>query len=93
MNVPYTPGVIVTFLGPANTRGARVKMELPDRKLPTKTVSYRYELNGALDTAAHALKEAGFKVVGQTDHLNKAGVLLVQWDGDDLPELWGRVGK
>jgi hypothetical protein len=93
VTIQYYPGVIVTFLGPSNVRGARVKLQLPDRNLPTKTISYRYELDGAIETAAQALTDAGFTVVGQTDHLKKAGVLLVQWGGGNLPELWAKIGK
>jgi hypothetical protein len=96
MNIPYTPGVIVRYKGPSSSRGSRVFLELLDRGLPKKTISYDYARSHVYEMAADALTKAGFTVSGYTDH--KDGyVVLVNWEVPDanfsIKALWGKVGK
>ena len=88
----YTPGVVVKYHGPTNNRGSRVSLDLPERKLPRKWISYDYAENGIQDMARNALVNAGFEVQGYTDGKDSLTV-LVQWEGGNLPELWAKVGK
>jgi hypothetical protein len=96
MDIPHTPGVIVRYKRPTNSRGSRVFLELPDRGLSKKTISFDYAESSIYVMAANALVKAGFEVKGVTDG-NDAYVVMVGWkctdDSNTLDKLWAKVGK
>jgi hypothetical protein len=53
----------VKYIGPGNSRGSRVKM-ISDRFHDSKTISYNYEFNNALDIAENWLENNGYKILG-----------------------------
>ena len=65
---------LVTFIGPTNFRGARVKIrDLRHRK--TKVISYNYEFRDIIDMAGHYLKSLGIDCHIQGENEDK-GYLL-----------------
>lgn len=97
MKALYYPGVVVKSIGPTNTRGPGVSMELVCRGLARKVISYKYEHSTAIETAWEALKRAGFRCLMRTDAPDKyAGTILIDWEvehADSISEIWDKVGK
>lgn len=95
----YTPGVVVTYHGPSNSRGSRVSLDLPERDKPRRWIAYDYALNSVADMAAQALKKAGFEVKGFTDGPKGTRVVLIDWQAERIDDkwpldvLWAKVGK
>jgi hypothetical protein len=56
----------VKYLGPTNTKGSRVKM-VSERFVSSKTISYDYKFNSAVDMAADWLTNTGFNIIGQAE--------------------------
>ena len=55
MTLTPTQLVLVRFLGPTNTLGARIRMTLPQLG-KSRTIAYNYGLNSAAEGAAEWLK-------------------------------------
>lgn len=90
--IDYHPGVVVKYHSPTNSRGSRVSLEMPDRYVKRKYIGYRHELSNTWEMAQQALEKAGFEVIARTD-TKDCHILLVSWPGDELPDLWARIGK
>lgn len=66
--------IIVKFLGPTNSRGARVKL-YSNRFKDSKIISYDYEFNSSYEIAAKWLEDNTFDVIGASEC--KEGYILI----------------
>lgn len=56
----------VTYLGPTNNSGSRVKIT-SDRFKESKTISYDYYYNSTIDMAQAYLESKGFNLIGKAE--------------------------
>lgn len=59
----------VTYIGPSNTRGSRVKIE-SERFEQSIYINYDYRFNRSLDMAQEFLTKKGFKLIGTGEGKN-----------------------
>lgn len=64
--IPNLHVIKVTYLGPTNSRGSRVKMH-SERFQKGKTIGYDYQFNNSLDIAKDYLIKNGFELVAQAE--------------------------
>lgn len=80
----------VTFLGPTNHRGARVKISEPKRFVDGKTISvtlsYDYAIGDIEQQALNYLLEKGFKPICRTSETSSCTILCDNW-GSEFIEL------
>jgi hypothetical protein len=80
----------VTFLGPTNHRGARVKITEPKRFVDGKTISvtlsYDYAIGDIAQQALNYLLDKGFKPVCRTSETSSYTILCDNW-GSEFIEL------
>ena len=73
----------VRFLGPTNTKGSRVKLEVPRFEV-SKTISYyRYNVKGEADNAIAWLKEQGIELLGECEDKNGESILVASFNYAD----------
>lgn len=66
---------LVTYMGPSNARGSRVKIQ-DLRFRESVTIPYSYSLNRITDMAEEYLKGLGIKVLGQAEFADKGDLLF-----------------
>lgn len=66
---------LVTYVGPSNSRGSRVKIQ-DLRFRESVTIPYSYSYNRITDMAEEYLKGLGIKVVGQAEFADKGDLLF-----------------
>ena len=80
----------VTFVGPTNHRGARVKISEPKRFVDGKNVSvilsYDYEIGDIQQQALNHLIQKGFNPVCRTSETSCYSILCDNW-GSEFIEL------
>ena len=80
----------VTFVGPTNTRGSRIKIYEPirysDEKVKSKIFSYDYSIGNVEDQAFKILSENGFNIVGRASDLDNYIFLCNNW-GEDFKQV------
>lgn len=80
----------VTFLGPTNYRGSRVKISEPKRFVDGKTISvtlsYDYAIGDIEQQALNYLLEKGFKPICRTSETSSYTILCDNW-GSEFIEL------
>jgi hypothetical protein len=80
----------VRFLGPTNTKGSRVKLEVPRFEV-SKTISYRYNVKGAADNAIAWLKEQGIELLGECEDKDHESILVASFDyADKVLKAFGK---
>jgi hypothetical protein len=76
----------VTFLGPTNYRGARVKISEPKRFVDGKTISvtlsYDYAIGDIEQQALNHLLQKGFKPICRTSETSSYTILCDNWGGE-----------
>lgn len=73
-NLTNYHALTVTYLGPTNNLGSRVRIK-SDRFEQSITIAYDYEFNNTLEVAADYLSKKGFNLVGKGE-LKDAYLLL-----------------
>lgn len=80
----------ITFLGPTNYRGARVKITEPKRFVDSKsvsvTLSYDHAIGDIEQQALNYLVEKGFKPICRTSKTGSYTILCNNW-GSEFIEL------
>jgi hypothetical protein len=80
----------VTFLGPTNHRGARIKISEPKRFVDGKTVSvtlpYGYSIGDTEQQALNYLLQKGFKPICRASETGSYTILCDNW-GSEFIEL------
>jgi hypothetical protein len=80
----------VSFYGPANMRGARVKITLPKFK-KARVFPYDYHTGNAELQAERALEAAGIEIVGRAEYGKGKEVIILQWPDDGITA--SNIGK
>jgi len=80
----------VSFLGPTNYRGSRIKIyeskRYNDDKTQTKIFSYDYKIGDVLEQATQILTNNGFNIICRASEFNYYILLCDNW-GDDFKEI------
>lgn len=80
----------VSYVGPTNSRGSRVKIwESPrynDDKQHTRVLSYDYATGDVLQQAVDTLEANGFKIIARASERDNYVLLCDNW-GDEFIEI------
>ena len=78
-----TRSIFIKFLGPTNTKGARIKLIDKYRNNESKTFSYNYEYANVLEQAVNILESNGAKIICRSSITDYYIVNIENW-GDDF---------
>lgn len=88
--------VYVKYLGPTNTRGARIQLktyDLLEKKAKTKILHYDYSCSGALDQSMKHLEAQGLTIKAINTRNPDQDFILTEWDFEKLRAIFGMKGE
>lgn len=83
-NPPRFIACVVTYHGPTESRGSRVKLTLPRFK-KSRVIPFDHSFNNSSDIASAFFHDMGIPIAGTADGITKSDLLLFTWE--NLPAL------